>query len=159
MHSEDYAHQDILRAQFKLQGVEIKKIFSNRYFYLSIAISLIFLLYLSSTNNTKYNSIDNYNPQIPDPSITYCKGLGYKDIIITHEDGSQSGICKISLFVECNSWEFFNGKCAKEYTLCEEQGGKIISIRDKRCRFTPKCAICIKHGVNCTEWDNFRGVC
>lgn len=96
---------------------------------------------------------------LPNPAAVYCEGLGYQYKIITSDDGGQRGICKLSYGIECDAWDFFTGKCGKEYTYCEKTGGKIVTT-NVGCRFSSECAVCIlPNGTECYEWDYFKGEC
>jgi len=101
----------------------------------------------------------NPDSQIANPSKVYCEELGYEYMTVTETNGGQRGICKFSRNIECNSWDFFNGKCGQEYSYCEKHGGSIFTSNEK-CQFSYECAFCkLANGEMCNEWDYFKGEC
>jgi putative hemolysin len=93
---------------------------------------------------------------IANPAAVYCKELGYEYKIITGSEGGQKGVCVFPDKSECDAWDFFTGKCGKEYTYCEMHGGKIITATEG-CRFSSECAVCVlPNGTKINEWDYFR---
>lgn len=126
--------------------------------FLVLVIGIILVVYLSQYLPEIIVSPNNQT-NIPDPSATYCKESGYEFKIVTNPDGSQYGVCKLSVGLECDSWKFFQGKCGKEYTFCEKHGGTIIT-RNTSCRFSSECSICVlPNGIECDEWNYLKGEC
>jgi len=100
----------------------------------------------------------NSGSQIPNPAAVYCEELGYHYKINRTGLGEQ-GLCELHKTLTCDAWDFFTGKCGKEFTYCEINGGKITTIKEN-CHFTQECAICtLANGTKCDEWDYFRGKC
>lgn len=77
---------------------------------------------------------------MPNPAAAYCKALGYQYKIIKTDDGGQIGVCVFPDGKECKAWDFFAGRCGREYTYCNKVGGKIIT---GRCPYANECAICL----------------
>ncbi|MBI2632294.1 DUF333 domain-containing protein [Candidatus Pacearchaeota archaeon] len=125
-------------------------------FVLIILIVLIVLSYFNFFGKNKEDNKDVSN--VVDPSAIYCKELGYKYEIRTKENG-QYGSCIISSNLECDSWDFFNGKCAQQFTFCEKNEGEIITVRES-CQFSSECGECIlSNGDRCKEWNYIQGKC
>lgn len=90
-------------------------------------------------------------PSIPNPAAVYCKSLGYE---------YKNGTCKFLDGTKCNAWEFFTGKCGKEWTYCERYGKGKIEITKEGCEFSQECALCVlPDGTKCIEWDYCSGKC
>lgn len=106
---------------------------------------------------TKENNTSNSNEtEIANPAAVYCKELGYEYKIITDSEGGQSGVCILPDNTICDEWEFFTGKCGKEFTYCEKHGGKIITTTEG-CNISSECALCVlPDGTKINEWDYFR---
>jgi len=131
----------------------------KRYLFLLIGMILIVLVIIF-VNIIFFNSSDDTTSsiRIANPAAVYCEELGY-EFKVLNNDGGQYGVCVLSSGVECDSWEFFNGKCSPEYTYCERNGGK-ISITNKKCKYSSECAVCaLSNGTECYEWDYFQGQC
>jgi len=93
---------------------------------------------------------------IANPAAVYCVELGYEYKIITDTEGGQKGVCIFPDKSECDAWDFFTGKCGKEYTYCEIHEGKIITTTEG-CSFSSECAVCVlPNGTKINEWDYFR---
>ncbi len=58
--------------------------------------------------------------QIPNPASVYCIDSGYELEIRTDASGGQYGVCIFKDGSECDEWEFFRGKCGKEWMPIEE---------------------------------------
>jgi len=88
----------------------------NRIFYFLFGMTLFFGLMVFSS-------------ALANPSVIYCKELGYNYVDTENENGS-IGYCIISESVKLNAWDFFNGKVGEEYSYCAKQGydQKIISV-------------------------------
>jgi len=64
-----------------------------------------------------------------DPSLAYCKGMGYEFTIISTEEGDV-GMCTIPDGRFVDAWEFLKGRVGKEYSYCEREGYEIKTIND-----------------------------
>jgi len=106
---------------------------------------------------------------IANPAAVYCEELGYEFKINTSNEG-QYGVCVLSPGIECDSWDFFSGKCGKEYSYCAENGYDIETLADGNNSFSPEYGVCVAKG-NASEkiaiatmmrldekiqWDNIR---
>jgi putative hemolysin len=79
------------------------------------------------------------------PSVVYCKELGYDYMTIYTEKGAV-GVCKLPNNQIVETWEFLEGKVAQEYSYCTEMGYEIKIVEDcEKCSniFTCECAMCI----------------
>ncbi len=90
---------------------------------------------------TPFSYAGGKNIGMPNPAAFYCEAHGYQYEIVKTEKG-EFGICKFPDGNKCSAWEFLVGKCGDEYTYCEKIGGKLIIVRDKRCWYSPECAVC-----------------
>ena len=100
----------------------------------------------------------NSGIKYPNPSAMYCISLGYN---------YTNGKCVFPNGDECDSWEFFSGKCGKNWTYCERVlKGKIIN-NTKPCDVSQECSVCVFKiplgkefkNISCLEWDLVRGKC
>jgi len=120
-----------------------------------VAVSALLVAGLIVGCTTTENNTSNSN-QIANPAAVYCKELGYEYQIITDSEGGQSGVCILPDNTTCDEWEFFTGKCGKEFTYCEKHGGKIITTTEG-CNVSSECAVCVlPDGTKINEWDYFR---
>ena len=127
--------------------------------YLFIVIFVLLVVILSIALKGGEIQLNSDQTNLPNPSAVYCVEQGYRYETITEEDGSQIGVCKLTLGLECKAWDFFNGKCGQEYTYCEKHGGKIETV-DTGCSFSSVCAVCVlTNGKRCYEWNYFKGEC
>jgi len=102
------------------------------------------------------NTSDSNEMEIANPAAVYCEELGYEYKIITDSEGGQRGVCILPDNTICDEWEFFKGKCGKEFTYCEKHGGKIMTTTEG-CNITSECAFCfLPDGTKINEWDYFR---
>jgi len=86
------------------------------------------------------------------PDAFYCVEQGY-DLIIEETPLGQRGICIFPDGTECEGWDFFAGQCGQEWSFCEQQGGKIMTVHSHssplhRCRINSPCGYCI---LSCEE--------
>jgi len=90
-------------------------------------------------------------PSIPNPAAVYCKSLGYE---------YENETCKFPDGTKCGAWEFFTGKCGKEWSYCERYGNGKIKTTKEGCLFSRECALCVlPDGTECREWDYCSGKC
>ncbi len=45
--------------------------------------------------------------QLPNPASVYCEEQGGEVVIVTADDGSQSGICRLPDGTEVDEWEYY----------------------------------------------------
>jgi len=124
-----------------------------------VAVLVLLVAGFSVGCMTKENNTSDSNEPgmgIANPAAVYCKELGYEYKIITDSEGGQRGVCILPDNTICDEWEFFKGKCGKEFTYCEKHGGKIITTTEG-CNITSECAVCVlSDGTKINEWDYFR---
>jgi len=77
----------------------------------------------------------------PDPAAVYCEELGYQYKVIKSKEG-EAGICVFPDNSTCDTWEFFNGKCGKEFSICKRLGMNILTKDDGRSPFSREYAVC-----------------
>ncbi|GEM_PF-3003729 len=76
------------------------------------------------------------------PAAVYCQDLGY---VFKSESTSQGdyGICSLPEGMECNAWEFLQGKCGREYSYCAQSGLDTIIKSDGKHGLTRSYAVCV----------------
>lgn len=84
----------------------------------------------------------NQHLTIKNPSAEYCLDLGYDFLVIDKPDGSQDSICILPGKTICPAWDFLNGKCGQEYTVCAKNGLKTVTLDDGNNPFSKEYAIC-----------------
>jgi len=85
---------------------------------------------------------------VPDPAAVYCTQLGYQYDIREDEEGNQYGVCIFPDGSECDAWDFFEGKCGKEYSYCAKKGYDIETERVNQGSYYTECAVCVsRRGV------------
>jgi len=77
----------------------------------------------------------------PNPAAVYCNELGYQYKVVKLEN-DKKGICVFSDNSTCDAWEFFAGKCGKEFSICKRQGMNILTKDDGRSPFSKEYALC-----------------
>ena len=88
---------------------------------------------------------------IPNPASFYCQEMGYEVDLRETDQGTQ-GVCIFPDGNECDEWDFLAGRCSKEWSFCQRQGG-VIQEDDN-------IAICnFPDGSSCPEYDYFIGEC
>ncbi|RLI92787.1 MAG: hypothetical protein DRO89_01425, partial [Candidatus Altiarchaeales archaeon] len=84
----------------------------------------------------------NRTPEIglPNPAAVYCREMGYIWKKIKTEEGEE-GICVLPDDSSCNAWDFYKGKCGKEFSYCRKQGYEQKISKD--CAWANQCTVCI----------------
>ena len=93
--------------------------------YIAVAVVLFISIYkhnqkapsvdLDKDTNIESPKTDNSNKtEMVNPASKYCKDNGGQSEIRSNEDGSQYGVCVFKNGVECDEWDFFSGRCAKD---------------------------------------------
>lgn len=77
---------------------------------------------------------------LPNPAAVYCKDLGYVYKTSKTSEG-EKGVC-ILPDKQCDSWEFFNGKCGQEHSYCIKNGYNIETRTDGKNQYSPTYAVC-----------------
>ncbi len=79
------------------------------------------------------------------PSAVYCQSLGYTYETRETPEGTV-GSCRISGSVECNAWDFLQGKCGTDYSYCASKGYKQKAGTGRECGVdspNARCLLCI----------------
>jgi len=95
-----------------------------------------------------------------DPSIVYCKALGYNFTTSLTKEGEMS-ICQFPDGSSCEVWSFLKGKCGNEYSYCKQKGYMIKNISDiEKCVsiFSDECAVCILENGTEVEVTTLMGL-
>ncbi|MCK5020628.1 MAG: DUF333 domain-containing protein [Candidatus Peribacteraceae bacterium] len=91
------------------------------------------------------------NAGMANPAAYYCEYLGYEYIMEKTESG-ESGICVLEENVtECDSWDFFEGKCGMEFSYCTKHGYNIETETDGKNPYSPEYAVCIPKKILSSE--------
>jgi C1A family cysteine protease len=75
------------------------------------------------------------------PAAVYCTELGYTYKIVQTEQG-EKGICVLPDDMECEAWDFYEGKCGINYSYCRQKGYN-VAFTEEGCPFTQTCVVCI----------------
>src|SRR5271157_3447634 len=64
---------------------------------------------------------------LANPSTVYCNEMGrefggYQYVMKTDSDSNQYGICIMPDGTQCDSWDFFHGKCGNDFSYCAKNG-------------------------------------
>lgn len=78
---------------------------------------------------------------MPNPAAVYCNELGYKYDLVKTAQG-EKGIC-ILPDEKCDEWDFFAGKCGKDYSYCVKNGYDIETVSDGKNPYSPEYAVCV----------------
>ncbi|MCK5039683.1 MAG: DUF333 domain-containing protein [Candidatus Aenigmarchaeota archaeon] len=76
------------------------------------------------------------------PAAVYCQNLGYEYEIV-RTDESSYGLCVFNDGFKCNAWDFFRGKCGKDYSYCAKKGYETKYISEQIGSATYKYAVCV----------------
>jgi putative hemolysin len=106
----------------------------NKVAYLAATLIIIatLMLFLTgcaseipSENTSNLSNTTNITKKYPPAygaEVKYCEGLGYTYDYRLDENGTWREYCKFTSQIECEAWEFVNGNCGKEFSLCEIKG-------------------------------------
>ncbi len=78
---------------------------------------------------------------VANPAAVYCAALGYEFEIVASPQG-EVGICTLPDGVRVDAWDFFRGKCGREYSYCARQGYKTVTVDIGSGSYTAECAAC-----------------
>ena len=117
----------------------------NRKTNLSFGIMFLVLL-LTACGQVKPES-----PGLANPASVYCQELGYEEETREGEWG-QYGMCIFPDGSECDTWDFFTGKCGQEFSYCEQQGYSLEEDQNIGTCFFPD-------GTSCPDFEFFKGQC
>lgn len=76
---------------------------------------------------------------IANPASTYAKFMGLESETRTDSVGNQIRVCILPDRSECDEWDFFRGKCGREYSYCALKG--CLTQTDSTA--TSEFAVCI----------------
>lgn len=66
------------------------------------------------------------------PAAVYCSLLGYDFEIAESRNGGQHGICRLPDETICGAWDFLNGKCGQDYSICALEGLETVTLRARK---------------------------
>jgi len=81
------------------------------------------------------------------PAAVYCIEMGYEYQVLEKENGQQ-GICRFSSNESCDAWEYLEGKCGSEYSLCADLGYGVITKQDGKNALSRDYAVCVDQDGN-----------
>ncbi len=79
---------------------------------------------------------------MPDPSLVYCRFLGYECVIRKDINGNEHGVCIFPDGTECDSWSFYRGTCGQKYSYCSKKGCETTSVTDNKGSYTTQYCAC-----------------
>jgi putative hemolysin len=85
------------------------------------------------------------------PAAVYCTHLGYDFQIVESPNGGQYGICKLPDETTCDAWDFLNGKCGQDHSVCALEGLETVTLRDGKNPFSQEYAVCADSEGNLLE--------
>ncbi len=77
-----------------------------------------------------------------DPSAIYCGDLGYDYQIVDTEDG-QTGVCNFPDGTQCPAWDFLNGTCGAEFSICTQSDMTQEVRHDGQNAYAMDYAVCV----------------
>jgi len=91
-------------------------------------------------------------PAMANPAAVYCRGLGYSMVDRLTPAGMDAD-CLVQGEFQCGQWDFLAGRCGREYSFCELNGGELVQDDGNigRCLFVD--------GSSCIEFAYFQGDC
>lgn len=97
---------------------------------------------------------DDADTEMPNPASEFCEEQGGTVQVVTEDDGSQKGICRLPDGTEIDEWEYYRsshddstGLANPAAVFCEEQGG-IVSGEEPMCE--------LPDGSVVDAWEYFR---
>ena len=91
------------------------------------------------------------NQTMRNPAAVYCLELGYDFEIVKSPEGGQHGICALPDETTCDAWEFLNGKCGQDYSICALEGFNTVTLKDGKNPFSQEYAVCADSEGNLLE--------
>jgi len=88
-------------------------------------------------------SQDNEYLTMKNPAAVYCNELGYVYQVVDDPDGGQRDICRLPGELVCPAWDFLNGKCGQDYSICSQKGLKTTIRENGNNPFSPEYAVCV----------------
>jgi len=79
---------------------------------------------------------------VANPAAVYCELMGYEYRIEKTKEG-EYGVITFPDGTECEEWDFYRGKCGREWSYCAREGWETETSDDGRDPFSREYAICI----------------
>ena len=76
------------------------------------------------------------------PAAIYCEELGYTYTTFSAPAGDYS-VCRLPDGSQCDAWNFLEGKCGTNYSLCTRLGYTVRQVRDGDNEFSSEYAVCV----------------
>jgi putative hemolysin len=76
------------------------------------------------------------------PAAIYCEELGYTYTTFSSPDGDYS-VCRLPDGSQCDAWDFLEGQCGTNFSLCTRLGYTVQQVRDGDNEFSPEYAVCV----------------
>jgi putative hemolysin len=111
-----------------------------------IVIVIILIFIVSSIKVIAENStrpIPNIVNPIQDPSVKYCKDMGYEWSLAP---GGSSGVCKFPDGSSAGDWDFLEGNAGENWSYCTKKGYELKTLsNDSKCisALNPNCSVCV----------------
>lgn len=106
---------------------------------------------LEGSEQAASTSTTSVSATMKNPSAVYCLDLGYEYKVIEFEDGGQQGYCVLSDEVMCPSWDFLNGRCGQDFSICARNGYMTVTIPGGKNPFSKESAYCVDGQGNIIE--------
>ena len=91
--------------------------------------------------NQKENDSCN-NVVIADPAATYCAIMDYQYKIVDSDNG-QIVMCVFPDSSSCDEWDFYSGKCGKQFSYCIQNNYELKTMNDGNDPYSEEYAICV----------------
>ncbi len=79
---------------------------------------------------------------VANPAAVYCELMGYEYRIEKTEQG-EYGVITFPDGSECEAWDFYRGKCGREWSYCARHGWEVETAADGGDPFSPDYSICV----------------
>jgi chitodextrinase/C1A family cysteine protease len=81
---------------------------------------------------------------LKNPAAAYCEFMGYHYSIQIDQNGNQVGMCILPNGQKVNSWDFYKGKVAKEYSYAAKKGYNIETVVENIDGYSIETALCTR---------------
>lgn len=100
------------------------------------------------SSDTQFTSIRRWVYRNANPAAEYAVSLGYE----TEIRGGQYGVVIFPDSTICSQWDFFEGKCGRQWSYCEQSGYTLVSRTGSDGFMSRDYGVCIfPDGSECTE--------
>ncbi len=121
--------------------------------FASVFILVLFIYGCGGGDDSLSHNGYTTDSSLANPAAGYCIRLGYKYDLDTDR-------CMFDDNNYCDAWDFYDGKCHREKTYCEQNGGLIKTVTDRSSSTTYEYAVCVfNDGSECLELDYLDHVC